>query len=83
MTTHRNTRRGQTSLRSDQAEVLAILDSADGIPVSFAALEARGVSRPAMLVYELEVTGYAIDRVFEPRPGGRRQLVGIRRGQAA
>lgn len=41
---------------AQQAVVLRVLESSDE-PVSFAELEARGVSRPATIVYELEAAG--------------------------
>lgn len=73
----------QIEERPDHAALLAILDAENGLPVSFAALAARGVPRPATLVYELEVAGYSIERVYAPRSSGARPLVGVRRAPSA
>ena len=66
---------------SVQAEHQAVLDAlacAGGRALSFAELEALGVSRPAMVVYELEAAGCPVERVFEIGENGHRHLVGVR-----
>ena len=58
---------------SQQRRVLEALRDAGGQPVAFAQLRAGGIDFPAAVVSELELAGYAIDRVYQH---GR--LVGVR-----
>jgi hypothetical protein len=58
---------------SQQKRLLERLREADGRPVAFAELRAGGIGFPAAVVSELELNGYAIDRVYEE---GR--LIGVR-----
>lgn len=58
---------------SQQKRMLERLREADGRPVAFAELRAGGIDFPAAVVSELELNGYAIDRVYL-----RGRLVGVR-----
>jgi hypothetical protein len=58
---------------TQQDRVLARLRRAGGQPVAYSELQAGGIDFPAAVVSELELQGYAIDRVYEH---GR--LVGVR-----
>jgi hypothetical protein len=58
---------------SQQRRLLERLREADGDPVAFAELHAGGIDFPAAVVSELELNGYAIDRVF-----AHGRLVGVR-----
>jgi hypothetical protein len=58
---------------SQQRRLLERLRNADGCPVAFAELRAGGIDFPAAVVSELELNGYAIDRVF-----AHGRLVGVR-----
>ncbi len=58
---------------SQQKRLLERLREAGGEPVAFAELRAAGIDFPAAVVSELELNGYAIERVF-----GRGRLVGVR-----
>lgn len=52
------------AVRDDQQQrTLEWLRQADGQPVSFAELRARGVEFPAMVLSELELSGYTFERV--------------------
>ena len=62
-----------TLVESQQRLALERLRSAGGEPVSLAQLRAAGLDFPAAVVSELELRGYAIERV---REDGR--LVGVR-----
>jgi hypothetical protein len=53
--------------------VLRVLGEAGERPVSVVELRERGVPNPASVIYELELAGFAIDRVH--RHG---RLVGVR-----
>jgi hypothetical protein len=54
-------------------DALERLRRAGDQPVAFAELRASGVDFPAAVVSELQLNGYAIDRVYE-----RGRLVGVR-----
>jgi hypothetical protein len=54
------------------ARVLALLEGDRAGSVTIAALRERGVKAPAQAMYDLQLAGYAIDRVSCPDPGGRR-----------
>lgn len=58
---------------SQQRRLLELLREAGGEPVAFAELRAGGIDFPAAVVSELELNGYAIDRVVE-----HGHLVGVR-----
>ena len=58
---------------SRQLLMLERLRRAGGVPVTFAELRAGGIDFPAVVIGELELNGYSIERVYE---GGR--LVGVR-----
>lgn len=62
-----------TLVESQQRLALERLQGAGEEPVSLAALRAAGVDFPAAMISELELKGYAIERVLEH---GR--LVGVR-----
>ena len=53
-----------TRADTQQQRSLERLREAGGRPVTFAELRARGVDFPAAVVSELELAGYAIDRVY-------------------
>jgi hypothetical protein len=63
---------------SPQLRMLERLHRAGELPVTFAQLRAEGIDFPAALVGELELNGYAIERVYEH---GR--LLGVRLLEAA
>jgi hypothetical protein len=52
-------------LDDQQQRLLERLRQADGAPVSFAELRARGVDFPAVVLNELELSGYAFERVHD------------------
>jgi len=56
-----------------QQRMLARLREAGDQPVAFAELHAAGIDFPAAVVSELQVNGFAIDRVYD-----RGRLVGVR-----
>jgi hypothetical protein len=58
-----------------QETVVRILRDAGDRPVSLGELRERGIPNPGAVIYELELAGYAIDRVH--RHGS---LVGVRLG---
>ena len=62
-----------TLVESEHRLALERLRSAGGEPVSLTALRAAGLDFPAAVISELELNGYAIERVHED---GR--LVGVR-----
>jgi hypothetical protein len=45
--------------------MLERLRDAGGVPVTFAELRADGIDSPAVVIGELELNGYAIERVYE------------------
>jgi hypothetical protein len=57
---------------AQQERMLERLRQAGRQPVSFAELRARGIEFPAVVLTELELSGYAIERVHD---GGR--LTGV------
>jgi hypothetical protein len=58
---------------SQQQRLLERLRQAGNRPVAFAELHADGIDFPAAVVSELELHGYAIERVYD-----HEQLVGVR-----
>jgi hypothetical protein len=58
---------------SQQRRLLELLLQAGRQPVAFAEMRAGGIDFPAAVVSELELNGYAIERVYE-----QRRLVGVR-----
>jgi len=58
---------------AQQQRLLERLHHAGGQPLAFAELHAAGINFPAAVVSELELNGYAIERVYDH---GR--LVGVR-----
>lgn len=50
---------------NQQQRALERLRQADGQPVSFAELRARGVEFPALVLSELELSGYMFERVHD------------------
>ncbi len=58
---------------TQQQRLLERLRRAGDQPVAFAELRASGIDFPATVVSELQLNGYAIDRVHE-----RGRLVGVR-----
>jgi biotin operon repressor len=65
----------QDLARRRQDTVLRVLRDAGDRPVSLPELRERGIANPAAVIYELELAGYAIDRVH--RQG---RLLGVRLG---
>jgi biotin operon repressor len=68
----------QDLARRRQDTVLRALRDAGERPVSLPELRERGIANPATVIYELELAGYAIDRVHHH---GR--LLGVRLGSTA
>jgi hypothetical protein len=68
---------GMTVVDSRQLLMLERLRRAGGAPVTFAELRAGGIDFPAVVVGELELHGYVIERVYE-----RGRLVGVRLSEA-
>ncbi len=62
-----------TPADTQQQQVLERLRQAGEQPVTFAELRAGGIDFPAAVVGELELNGYAIERVYE-----HRRLAGVR-----
>src|SRR4051794_34797296 len=60
-------------LDAQQQRLLDRLRQAGDQPVAFAELHAAGVAFPAAVISELEMNGYAIERVHH-----KRRLVGVR-----
>jgi hypothetical protein len=58
---------------AQQQRLLELLREAGEEPVAFAELHADGISFPAAVISELELTGYSIERVYDH---GR--MVGVR-----
>ena len=58
---------------TQQQRLLERLRQAGEQPVAFAELHAGGIDFPAAVVSELELNGYAIERVYD-----HRRLVGVR-----
>ena len=55
----------QDLARRRQDTVLRVLRDAGDRPVSLPELRERGIANPAAVIYELELAGYAIERVPE------------------
>jgi hypothetical protein len=62
-----------TPVDAQQVRLLKRLRQAAGRPLSFAELRDDGIHFPATVVGELEMHGYAIERVYE-----QRRMVGVR-----
>ncbi|TMM19913.1 MAG: hypothetical protein E6F96_01720 [Actinobacteria bacterium] len=58
---------------TQQQRLLERLRQAGDQPVAFAELHAGGIAFPATVVSELQLNGYAIERVYD-----HRRLVGVR-----
>lgn len=58
----------------DQAAAIAAFAAAGGGPLSYAELEAQGVSRPASVGYELAEAGWPIRRSAVTDADGHRHL---------
>lgn len=58
---------------SQQQRMLELLRGAGGQPVGFGDFRAEGIAFPASVASELELGGYAIERVYD-----RGRLVGLR-----
>jgi hypothetical protein len=71
--TQRATIRSMTPADAQQQRLLDRLRQAGHEPVAFAELHADGIAFPAAVVSELELNGYAIERVYD-----RGRLVGVR-----
>jgi hypothetical protein len=67
------TTQSMTLADTQQQRMLERLRRAGDQPVTFAELRASGIDFPATLVSELQLNGYAIDRVHD-----RGRLVGVR-----
>ena len=63
----------RTLVDAQQQRLLELLRQAGSKPVAFAELRRDGIGFPAIVVSELEIHGYEIERVYEQ---GR--LVGVR-----
>ena len=62
-----------TPADAQQQLLLERLREAGDQPVAFADLHASGIAFPAAVISELELNGYAIERVHD-----RRRLIGVR-----
>jgi hypothetical protein len=58
--------------------MLRLLREAGSQPLSFRDFEAAGVRQPANLLYELELAGEPVERVYERTASGARLLIGVR-----
>jgi biotin operon repressor len=65
----------QELARQRQEALLRVLRDAGDRPVGIPELREQGIANPAATIYELEIAGYEIDRVY--RHG---RLVGVRLG---
>jgi len=61
----------QTEAERELGRALALLEHDQTGSVTLAALRERGVTAPAQAVYDLQLAGYAIDRITSTGPGGR------------
>jgi hypothetical protein len=61
-----------------QEMMLRLLREAAPRPLSFQDFEAAGIRQPANLLYELELTGEPVERVYRRSASGARVLVGVR-----
>ena len=61
-----------------QRTALRVLSAAGSQPVAIADLLAAGITQPASVIYELELSGHDIEHVFEHTPGCKRRFVGYR-----
>jgi hypothetical protein len=61
-----------------QQEMLRLLREAGAQPLTFQDFEALGVRQPANLLYELELSGEPVERVYERSTSGARVLIGVR-----
>jgi hypothetical protein len=66
--------RPQSEGDRDLARTLALLEGDQAGSITVAALRNHGVKAPAQAVYELQLAGYAIDRVRFKDPQGRKTL---------
>ena len=58
----------------DLARLLALLEADQAGALTIADLRERGLKAPAQAVYELQLAGYVIDRVYFQDQDGRRSL---------
>ena len=65
------------------ARIVELLQGDQPSSLTIAALRERGVKAPAQAVYDLQLAGYAIDRVACTDPGGHRTFGYRLRGSAA
>jgi hypothetical protein len=63
--------RPRTHAERELARALALLESDPAGSVTLAALREQGVKAPAQAVYDLQIAGYAIDRVTSRHAGGQ------------
>jgi hypothetical protein len=59
-------------------ELLQILREAGKQPLTYRDLEAFGIQQPANLIYELELIGQPVERVYRNRASGTKALIGFR-----
>lgn len=57
-------------------ELLQILREAGKQPLTYRDLEAFGIRQPANLIYELELIGHPVERVYRNRASGTKALAG-------
>lgn len=62
----------------DTARLLELFDAAQGRPLTVAELQRGGVAMPGQALYELQLAGYRISRVFGRDGKQRRTLLGYR-----
>jgi hypothetical protein len=63
--------RPRTQAERELARALALLESDPAGSVTLAELREQGVKAPAQAVYDLQIAGYAIDRVTSRHAGGQ------------
>ena len=66
--------RSPGSRDGDRARVLRLLEDDQTGALTIAALRERGVEAPALIVYELQLAGYEIERVHVRQPDGHVSL---------
>ena len=65
-------------IADDHRRVLDLLDAGGVTPTSVREMEEAGVANPAAVVYELELSGVAVERVYGTTASHQRRLMGFR-----
>jgi hypothetical protein len=74
-----------TGLRGqpDRARLLDLLGGDESEPLTTADLRERGVRMPGQAIYELELDGYPVERVYHHSQARRCKVLGYRLGGAS